>query len=87
MKNARPKSLTNWFNSFDKMTKIENLNYLDTRNVTKMNSMFHYCKSLTSLDLSNFDTGNVEDMEDMFGYCNALTTLDLSSFDTGKVNT
>ena len=42
-----------------------------------MHSMFIYCGSLTSLDLSGFDTSNVTDMGDMFSYCDKLTSLKL----------
>ena len=50
-----------------------------------MESMFYYCSSLTSLDLSNFDTSNVTNMSYMFDGCRSLTSLDLSSFDTKQV--
>ena len=59
--------------------------YVDTSNVTNMNSMFENCSSLISLDLSSFDTSNVTDMDNMFSNCSGLTSLDLSSFDTSKV--
>ena len=64
---------------------IKKFKGLDTSNVTDMSSMFHYCSSLTSLDLSNFNTSNVTDMNSMFSDCSALTSLDLSNFDTSKV--
>ena len=50
-----------------------------------MNSMFNYCKVLTSLDVSNFDTSNVTDMSWMFYDCIALTSIDVSNFDTSNV--
>ena len=58
---------------------------IDTSNVTSMSSMFSYCESLTSLDLSSFNTSNVTDMSYMFDYCRALTSLDVSSFNTSNV--
>ena len=36
------------------------------------NYMFHNCKSLTSLDLSNFNTQNLTNMNHMFYNCNSL---------------
>ena len=57
----------------------------DTSNCTSMQSMFHECNNLTSLDLSNFDTSNVTSMYNMFYYCTNLTSLDLNSFDTSNV--
>ena len=59
----------------------------DTSKVTNMNSMFEYCYSLTSLDLSSFNTSNVTDMSGMFALCNSLTSIDLSSFNTENVTT
>ena len=46
-----------------------------------MNSMFNYCTSLKSLDLSNFNTQKVKDMSSMFYHCSSLS-LDLSNFNT-----
>ena len=57
----------------------------NTSNVTSMASMFEYCRSLTSLDVSSFDTSNVTDMGSMFDGCSNLTSLDVSSFDTSNV--
>jgi surface protein len=57
----------------------------NTSNVTSMSYMFYYCKSLTSLDLSNWDTSKVTIMDYMFQGCELLTDLDLSSFDMSKV--
>ena len=57
----------------------------DTSAVTSMGSMFGYCSSLTSLDLSSFNTSAVTDMQAMFIGCTSLTSLDLSSFDTSAV--
>ena len=37
-----------------------------------MRSMFKWCESLTSINLSNFNTQNVNDMSDMFSWCESL---------------
>ena len=73
------------FYNFSKLTEIENVNLLDTSNVTNMSSMFFYCSSLTSLDVSTFNTSEVTDMGSMFSNCSNLTSLDLSNFDTSNV--
>ena len=73
------------FNTFPKLTTIENFGVLDTSNVTDMSSMFGGCSGLTSLDVSNFDTSNVVGMVGMFGGCSGLTDLDVSNFDTSNV--
>ena len=47
--------------------------------------MFYYCRSLTSLDLSDFNTEKVTNMFAMFMECSSLTSLDLSNFNTANV--
>ena len=64
---------------------VKTVTYCKTDNFTDMGSMFYYCQSLTSLDISNWDTSNVTNMDWMFYYCKKLTSLDLSSFNTNKV--
>ena len=76
---------SNLFCNFSKLTEIENINLLDTSNVTTMNDMFEYCGNLINLDLSSFDTSNVTNMRGMFDGCSKLTNLDVSKFDTSNV--
>ena len=72
-------------------TVIENLNLLNTSNVTNMDHMFYYFgyNAMTSLDLGNyFNTGNVTSMMEMFVDCghNSMTSLNLGSlFNTSNV--
>ena len=73
------------FRNFSKLTEIENINLLDTSNVTNMSDMFDVCNSLTSLDVSTFDTSQVTKMSEMFERCYSLISLDVSKFDTSKV--
>ena len=73
------------FCNFSELTEIENINLLDTSQVTNMSSMFSVCRGLTSLDVSKFDTSQVTNMSDMFSSCGGLTSLDLSNFDTSNV--
>ena len=73
------------FYNFSKLTEIENINLLDTSNVTTMTSMFNYCYKLATLNVSNFDTSNVTNMSFMFNQCNKLANLDVSKFDTSEV--
>lgn len=44
---VRPKSCFQWFARFPKINTIEGLEYLNTSEVTNMNSMFFYCAALT----------------------------------------
>ena len=82
---ARPTSCYMWFYSCENLTKIEDIENLNTQNVTDMSYMFYSCERLTSLDVSNFNTQNVTDMSYMFSWCEGLNSLDLSKFDTQNV--
>ena len=82
---ARPTTCRGWFNSCSSLKTVEGLANLNTEAVTDMNSMFYYCPSLKSLDLSTFNTANVTDMSRMFFSCGSLTSLNVSGFNTGKV--
>ena len=73
------------FANFSELRIINNLNSLNTSNVTDMSWMFLGCSSLTNLDVSNFDTSKVTDMQYMFAGCMSLKVLDLSNFDTSNL--
>ena len=75
---------------FDKLyglKKINNLNLLDTSNVTQMRDLFCDCAYLESVDFSRFNTSKVTTMEGMFARMYMIKTIDLSSFNTSKVTT
>ena len=75
---ARPVTCYHWFYECSNLASIEGLEYLNTSEVKSMNSMFHKCTKITTLNLSNFDTSQVTDMSYMFNACNALTTIYVS---------
>ena len=81
---VRPKVCKYWFMYFN-VTAIEGLQYLNTSEVTSMQSMFANCALLTTLDVTTFDTRQVTDMHAMFQNCSKLTELNLASFRTDKV--
>ena len=70
---------------FSNLVAINNLNKIDTSNVTNMSCMFGSGAKLQSLDVSNFNTTNVTNMSRMFTNCLKLTELDVSNFNTSKV--
>lgn len=82
---ASIESTAYWFCNFMNLTVVTNLEYLNTTNVTNMNSMFDTCFKVESLDVSNFDTRNVTDMGKTFYLCMNLKSLDVSKFDTRNV--
>ena len=75
----------NLFRDFSKVTEIEGLEYVNTSNVTNINSMFRGMSNLTRLDVSHFDTSKVTNMVYMFWGMSSLISLDISNFDTSKV--
>ena len=81
----RPFATAQWFYKCANLTKINNLEKLDTRAVTDMSMMFGGCSALTSLNVSAFDTSKVTSMRGMFEDCASLTELDVSAFDTSNV--
>ena len=73
---ARPKSTAQWFARFSSLTNIEGMQeYLNTSEVTQMQSMFNSCSNLTMLDLTGFNTANVTQMQNMFKGCSKLKTI------------
>lgn len=73
------------FASYNGSELNEELANLDTSNMTKFDSMFSNCTSLTELDLTSFDTSKARSMNNMFYYCSRLTSLNLSQFNTSNV--
>ena len=75
-KNYKPTNCIYLFSNFKNLTEISGIGeFLNTENVTSMNSMFAGCESLTTLDLSNFNTANVTDMCQMFRDCYNLHAI------------
>ena len=72
---VRPKSLFKWFCFMNNLEEIEGLEYLNTSEVTNMNSMFYECYKLTTLDLNKFDVSKVTNATSMFQYATGLTTI------------
>ena len=67
------------------LVSIDEFYKFDSSNVTDVTSMFIYCHSLETLDLSNFDTHNITTMNSFLDYCNTLKYVDVSGFDTSNV--
>lgn len=76
-KDARPKDCGGWFWSFEALTTIEHLDYLNTSEVDYMRLMFSSCTSLETLDLSSFNTEKVTNMVTMFENSKHLRSLKL----------
>ena len=80
---ASVNNLTNIF-SFSNLKEIKVSNW-DTRNVTRLDSTFSFCRNITNLDVSKWDTGKVIYMNNTFENCTSLTTIDVSKWDTSNV--
>lgn len=83
--NYSPTSTAYWFEGLIVLSRIDNIECLNTTKVTNMKRMFGNCSALKSIDLSGFNTTNVTDMGGMFVACYRLTSLDLSNFNTTNV--
>jgi len=79
-------SVVNTFSMFcnSNIKEINLANFIGGK-IFDMSSMFAYCSSLISLNLSNLNTENTKYMMNMFSECSSLTSLDLSSFNTHQV--
>ncbi|MBO6287288.1 MAG: BspA family leucine-rich repeat surface protein [Prevotella sp.] len=90
-----PTSLAYWFygfnalknySAYEKIPAIKGMEYLNTSEVTTMQSMFDSSNiGIGDVDFSNFDTRKVTNMMSMFFNCTNIYSLDLSSFDTQNV--
>ena len=73
------------FRNCNNLTKILNIDKIDTSNVTNMNYTFFHCPKLKELDLSNWNTNNVTSMYCMFDQCYIIEKINISSFNTNNV--
>ena len=80
-----PTYVASWFSGCTNLTEINNMEFLDTRNVTSMESMFQNCSSLKSMDLTELDFSNTVKINSMFQNCSSLKMLDLSDLNMPKL--
>lgn len=80
-----PSSVAGWFFKFESLTTIQNIENLNTENVSDFSAMFAECRNIASLDMSKLNTSNATNMSWMFGRCERLTTLNIKGLDTSKV--
>jgi LPXTG-motif cell wall-anchored protein len=66
------------------LTSIENLDYIDTSNVTTMSRAFISCGNIEELDLSSWDTSKVKYFSKMFQGCYSLKSINLSNINTSN---
>ena len=72
-KNNRMNNLSYMFSGISTLMDSSNFNDFDSSNITKMDSMFFECSSITKLpDISNLNIFNVTDMNHMFYNCSSL---------------
>ena len=84
-KNARPKTVKQWFAEMSQLVTISGISNLVADNITDMSEMFKGCGSLRSVNLSSLNTENVTNMHGMFQDCGSLRTITLGKIDTGNV--
>lgn len=92
--NVLPTSCAFWFSNFENLKEIQNLDKLNTRQVTNMYGMFMNCSSLETIDISTFSTASLEkdDKEEtsgikyMFYGCKKLKSITLYNPETPSVH-
>ena len=72
---ARPTTTHYWFYYMENLTDIQDLENLNTSEMTNMDYMFMGCSSLTTLDLRSLNTGNVKTTDGMFMDCGNLAKI------------
>ena len=71
---------------FESKTGLIEVEYLETSNITDMDSMFSGCTNLVSLNGTGWNTSNVRSMYSTFHDCTSLVSLiGLSDWDTSSV--
>ncbi|MGQ4068276.1 BspA family leucine-rich repeat surface protein [Enterococcus mundtii] len=80
-----PEDSSRLFNSLQNLERIDNVERINTSNVTSMLGMFSGASNLKTLNVSNWDTSNVTDMQGMFNGARSLETLNVSNWDTSRV--
>lgn len=92
--NVLPTSCAFWFSNFENLKEIQNLDKLNTSQVTNMYGMFMNCSSLETIDISTFSTASLEkdDKEEtsgikyMFYGCKKLKSITLYNPETPSVH-
>ena len=88
-------SCANWFKGCDKLTNVNGLTNLNTRNCLSFYNMFRGCKALTRVDVSKFltswgysnNSSNTINLGCMFYECENLATIDVSGWtETARVS-
>ncbi|MBO7597013.1 MAG: BspA family leucine-rich repeat surface protein, partial [Bacteroidales bacterium] len=92
--NVLPTSCAFWFSNFKNLKEIQNLDKLNTSQVTNMYGMFMNCSSLETIDISTFSTTSLKkDQEEetdgikyMFYGCKKLKSITLYNPETPSVH-
>lgn len=67
--------LTSLFKDFTQVTEIVGLDYIDTTNVTSLESMFEGCGKLTTIDISKLKLDKCTTTFNMFKNCSKLKSI------------
>ena len=91
--NVLPTSCAFWFSNFENLKEIQNLDKLNTSQVTNMYGMFMNCSSLETIDISTFSTTSLKEdqgetggIKYMFYKCKKLKSITLYNPETPSVH-
>ena len=79
-------SLAYYFYRLSNLDTFENLDRLNTKDVTSLYETFSYCSSIEDLDLSSWNTSKVTNISTFVMNCSSLKTLNLSNWDFSALN-
>ena len=74
-----------WLSEFNNLETVNNIELLDTSEVTRLDGLFYDDENLQTIDLSSWDTSNVTNMSSMFYYNAIINSINLSGWDTSNV--
>lgn len=75
------------FYNYNGTSLKDELDNLDTSNISDMSDMFYGCSKVTELDVSNFNTSQLNGTRSMFYGCSSLTKINFGNFDASEVTT
>ena len=81
----RPTNMAGWFHGMVLLTKLTNLQNLNTSQVTDMSGLFSGCIRLTNVDLSVWNVSKVQKLDRLFYECEKLETVNLTGWNTASL--
>lgn len=82
---CKPTVMSSMFYNCTNLVSINNIEDINTENVTNMVGLFYNCNKISSIDLSAWDVSNVTTINNLFVGCSNLSSLNLNNWDTSNM--